>query len=140
MSSDQIIPTCGHQHVPTDETRAQVEALISYGITQEEIGRYIGVDAKTLRKWYRKELDIGSVVANAKVGKFIHRVATGGALDDGALHSDCVRAAIYWTKTRMGWRESQDINHTSSDGSMSPNRIVIEAAGHGDDGLDDSED
>lgn len=129
MSSEPIIPSCDHQHVPTDETRATVTALISYGIVQEEIGRYIGIDAKTLRKWYRTELDTGSVIANAKVGKFIHRVATGEALGDGAMHSDCVRAAIYWTKTRMGWRESQDINHTSSDGSMSPNRIVIEAAG-----------
>jgi hypothetical protein len=35
---------------------------------------------------------------------------------------------MFWAKTRMGWRETQEINHTSEDGSMSPTRIVIEAA------------
>lgn len=36
---------------------------------------------------------------------------------------------IFNMKNRFGWRDKQDIDHKSSDGSMSPpSRIVIEAA------------
>ena len=116
----RIIP-----HEPTPETRAQVSALYSYGIPQEEIAGFIGVDAKTLRKHYRHELDTAHVKAHAAVGKFLYQNATGATLGSGATHSDCVRAAMFWAKTRMGWRETQDVNHTSDDGSMSPSRIEL---------------
>ena len=35
---------------------------------------------------------------------------------------------MFWAKTRMGWKETQGVEHTSPDGSMSPTRIIIEAA------------
>lgn len=115
------------QHEPTDKTRAEVSALYSFGITQEEIAKYIGIDPKTLRLHYREELDSAHVKANAKVGQFLFQNASGSTLKDGATHSDCVRAAMFWAKTRMGWRETSDINHISSDGSMTPTRIEIVA-------------
>lgn len=34
-------------HNPTAESRAQVEALAGYGIRQDEIARFLGVDPKT---------------------------------------------------------------------------------------------
>lgn len=114
-------------HEPTDRTRAEVSALYSFGIPQEDIGRYIGIDAKTLRKHYREELDNSVTKANAAVGRFLYQSATGSTLKDGASHSDCVRAAMFWAKTRMGWRETQDLNHRSEDGSMSPTQIIIKA-------------
>lgn len=114
-------------HEPTERTRAEVSALYSFGIPQEDIGRYIGIDAKTLRKYYREELDNSVTKANAAVGRFLYQNATGSTLKDGASHSDCVRAAMFWAKTRMGWRETQDLNHRSEDGSMSPTRIEIVA-------------
>lgn len=115
-------------HKPTDRTRAEVSALYSFGIPQDDIARYIGVDAKTLRKHYRDELDNSVTKANAAVGRFLYQNATGNTLKDGASHSDCVRAAMFWAKTRMGWKETQGVEHTSPDGSMSPTRIIIEAA------------
>ena len=115
-------------HTPTPESHAQVSALYSYGITQEEIARFLSIDPKTLRLHYRDELDSAHVKANAKVGQFLFQNASGATLANGATHSDCVRAAMFWAKTRMGWRETQDINHKSEDGSMSPTRIIIEAA------------
>ena len=107
-------------HAPTPESRAQVSALYSYGITQEEIARFLSIDPKTLRLHYRDELDSAHVKANAKVGQFLFQNASGATLKDGASHSDCVRAAMFWAKTRMGWRETNQIDHTSSDGSMTP--------------------
>ena len=96
------------QHEPTDKTRAEVSALYSFGITQEEIAKYIGIDPKTLHLHYREELDSAHVKANAKVGQFLFQNASGSTLKDGATHSDCVRAAMFWAKTRMGWREKDD--------------------------------
>lgn len=109
-----------HPHDPTDKSRAEVAALYSYGIPQQEIASFIGIDTKTLRKHYRKELDVAHVKAHAAVGRFLFQSATGATLKEGASHSDCVRAAMFWAKTRMGWRETQDLNHKSEDGSMSP--------------------
>lgn len=124
-------------HEPTDRTRAEVSALYSFGIPQEDIARYIGIDAKTLRKYYREELDSSVTKANAAVGRFLYQNATGSTLKDGASHSDCVRAAMFWAKTRMGWRETQDLNHTSEDGSMTPTRIEIVAPSLKNDNAED---
>lgn len=107
-------------HQPTEKTRAEIIALRSYGVPIKEVAAYIGIDDKTLYKYYRDELDNSAIKANANVGKFLYQAASGQALATGATHSDCVRAAMFWAKTRMGWRETQHIDHTSSDGTMSP--------------------
>jgi len=112
-------------HAPTPESRAQVSALYSYGITQEEIARFVGIDPKTLRLHYRDELDSAHVKANAKVGQFLFQNASGQTLGSGATHSDCVRAAMFWAKTRMGWRETQSIDHTTNGESIQPSVIEI---------------
>lgn len=114
-------------HAPTPESRAQVSALYSYGITQEEIARFLSIDPKTLRLHYRDELDSAHVKANAKVGQFLFQNASGATLANGATHSDCVRAAMFWAKTRMGWRETQNIDHTTGGEPMQPSVIEIVA-------------
>jgi transposase-like protein len=116
------------KHVPTDETRAQVYALSSFGVTQDDIGRFIGVSDDTLRKWYSAELDRASVDRNAEVAAFLFRSANGSAIAEGASYSDCLKAAMFWLKTRAQWRERHEVDHTSSDGSLFPTRIIIEAA------------
>lgn len=47
-----------------------------------------------------------------KVGKFLYTAASGKALEEGATHSDCIRAAMFWAKTQMGWKEVQGVDHT----------------------------
>lgn len=93
-------------HVPTDETRAHVSALCSFGVTHEHIAKHMGIDPKSLRKHYREELDKAATTANAAVGKFLFHAASGRAMDDGATYADCLRAAMFWAKTRMQWRET----------------------------------
>jgi len=51
--------------------------------------------------------------ANARVGKFLYEAASGAALDKGASHSDCLRSAMFWAKTRMGWRESGELEQVN---------------------------
>lgn len=99
-------------HEVTDKSRSEVEALCSFGIPQEQISTYLGIDSKTLRKYYRDEIDKSSVKSSARVGQFLYQNATGQTLNSGATHADCVRAAMFWAKTRMGWRETQNIDQT----------------------------
>ena len=124
-------------HEPSDKIRAEVTALKSFGIPVAEIASYIGIDEKTLRKYYREELDTAEPKANAQVGRFLYHAASGKALGDGANYSDCVRAAMFWAKTRMQWRETNHHDHTSSDGSMAPvERVAIQVI----DGTQDTSD
>lgn len=86
-------------HLPDERGRRQIEALAAYGVLERDVGRVLGIDTKTLRKHYRDELDIGATKATAKVAEFLFRKAT----TEG---HQCVTAAIFWMKTRGGWRET----------------------------------
>ena len=86
-------------HQPDLVIRRQVEAMAGYGVPATDIAGVIGVDPKTLRKHYRDELKHGHVKANAKVAESLYRKATS----DGA---QSVTAAIFWLKTRAGWKET----------------------------------
>jgi hypothetical protein len=86
-------------HKPDPFQRRQVEAMAGYGVPETDIARVLAIDPKTLRKHYREELDTGQVKATAKVAESLFHKATG----DGA---QSVTAAIFWLKTRGGWRET----------------------------------
>lgn len=103
-------------HQPTEKTRAEIVALRSYGVPIKEVAAYIGIDDKTLYKYYKDELDNSAIKANANVGKFLYQAASGQALATGATYSDCVRAAMFWAKTRMGWKETNVQEHTGANG------------------------
>ena len=110
-------------HAPTDATRETVQLHTTVGTTQADIARVLDIDEKTLRKYYRDELDLAKAEANATIG---------GALFKRAKSGDTT-AMIFWMKTQAGWRERTDINHTSEDGSMTPQPSItavdaIEAA------------
>jgi hypothetical protein len=79
---------------PTVEQRLQVKALAAVGITQEDIARKIGIRSeKTLRKYFREELDLGAIDANASVG---------GALYNNAVEGN-TEAQKFWLERRAGW-------------------------------------
>jgi hypothetical protein len=85
-------------HHPELTSRRQVEAMAAYGVPETDIARVLAIDPKTLRKHYRDELDTGQIKANSKVAESLYRKALG----DG---SQSVTAAIFWLKTRAGWKE-----------------------------------
>jgi ribonuclease HII len=92
---------------PTPEQRKMVNAMASVGVPQEEISTVLGIDSKTLRKHFREELDTALIKANAKVAANLFTQATK---DDFRA----APAAMFWAKTRMGWREKLDVNVTGS--------------------------
>jgi hypothetical protein len=119
---------------PNEDDRKRVEAMSSYGIPEEKIALVIinprtnaPITAKTLRKYYREELDTGMVKADSQVAQSLFRKAVGApaewkTLPDGTsvkvreeIKPDTV-ACIFWTKARMGWRDVTHHEHSGQNG------------------------
>ena len=89
----------GKKHIPSDITRSKARQLTGTGATQPMIAGLLGIEEKCLRRHYHEELEVGVTEANAAVAGNLFRIATG----DGP---GAVTAAIFWLKTRAGWREA----------------------------------
>ena len=95
----------GKQHNPTDETRRLVKNLSACGVRFADIADKIDITDDCLRKHYKSELDGGRVDANATVAQTLFNSAKEGN----------ITAAIFWLKTRAGWRETVDIAVTNKE-------------------------
>jgi hypothetical protein len=93
-------------HEPTPETQRLVESSSGLGLPHESIACLVGIDDKTLRKYYRAELDMGKAKANGQIAKTLFQKATSG--DTTSL--------IWWTKTQMKWSETVKAEVTGADG------------------------
>ena len=82
-------------HAPTEAQRQTVQLHTTVGTIQPVIAQLLGIDEKTLRKYYRDELDLAKAKANATIG---------GALFNKAKSGDTT-AMIFWMKTQAGWKE-----------------------------------
>lgn len=102
---------------PTDEQRAAVASLVSFGIPKESIADHLGVSKDVLYKYFDDELKTATIKSNKQVGDFLFYLASGMAIRDGASYAECSRAAMFWAKTRMGWRETDRLEHTGVDGN-----------------------
>ena len=92
-------------HEVSEELQNLVRATSGFGLTNEEVAEIAGMSSDTLVKYYSHELAAGIARRN---------IAVTRALFANATTSNNVAAQIWWTKTRMGWRES-------------PQRIEIES-------------
>lgn len=91
---------------PTEQQRRQVMTMTGFGIQQHEMARLMGIDAKTLRQYFRHELDTGMTEANVRVAQALYTNAT--------RHNN-TQAQIWWTRARMGWKGSEDVNIGGTD-------------------------
>lgn len=107
------------------ETAALVMGLAQYA-SQELIADELGMCVETLVKLYKEELKKGNAKAGIRIGKTLVEKALAG-------DTACV---IFYCKTRLGMKETQVVDNTSSDGSMSaPMAVNIKFI---DKGADDS--
>ena len=72
------------------------------GMEQTMIAKLLDVCPKTLRKFYRDELDTGKARANMTVAKSLYGRAISG--------KDTI-ASIFWLKARDGWQDTQKTVH-----------------------------
>ena len=93
-------------HKPTPEMQKLVESTSGLGLPHEQIAMLVGIDDKTLRKYYRQELDLGKAKANSQIAKTLYQKATAG--DTTSL--------IWWTKAQMRWSETVKNEVTGADG------------------------
>ena len=84
-----------------------ITLMTASGIPQVNIGRCVGIDVKTMKKYYKTEMESSADIANAKVAQSLFNQAINGNTS----------AAIWWTKSRMGWKETRDqnVNVTKND-------------------------
>ena len=100
---------------PNGKTRKVVKTMASLGCRHEDIATMLEITPKTLRKHFRIELDTGAIEANAQVVQSLFDMATKGKNP---------AAAIFWTKSRCGWRERP--NHPEQDAGASQIVIKVE--------------
>lgn len=86
-------------YMPTDRDRTQVRVMAGMlGLRYEEICLVLGITLPTLRKYFRRELELSRHEANAQVAASLFRQAT-----DAKKPSTI--AGIFWMKCRAGWRD-----------------------------------
>lgn len=136
----------------------QAAKLCELGATDIELADFFEVNATTIYGWrnqypeFSKAVITGKEMADARVERAFYNRAVGYTFESEKIFNnqgEIIRAptrehvppdagaALNWLKNRQPdkWRDKQEIDHKSSDGSMTPTRIEIVAPGY-----DDSED
>lgn len=110
------------EHEPTDTDRAKVKMLAILGATHDEIAAFMEISRGTLEKHYRDELDKALLEANIKVGANLLAMATGPR-----DLKNTVTAAIWWSKARMGFKDTSRVEQTGADGGpiQTENQVVV---------------
>jgi predicted transcriptional regulator len=96
----------GKEHIPTEESRKLVKSLAAVGTRYVDIAHKLEITDDTLRKHYKEELESGRIDANAQIANTLFQQAKKGNMT----------AAIFWLKTRAGWKETQVTELTGEDG------------------------
>ena len=93
-----IKPSKRREHVPTEENRLLARTLGGLGIPQKMICKQIGIDDRTLRKYYQDELEEGAAKATTAIAKRLYDIIMTS--DDKTAST----AIFFWLKCRAGWR------------------------------------
>jgi hypothetical protein len=105
------------RYEPTAADHNTVASMAACGFPHDEIAKCIGdpgIDPKTLRRHFHRELETAALKATATVANMLYQRAIAGDL--GAM--------CFWLKCRAGWKEKQEIAHSGADGQ--PMKLSIE--------------
>lgn len=101
-------PKGASRFVPSREQRLTVEFMAGAGIPEDDMSRVIihqttqePIGVKTLRKYFRQELDGGHTKADAQVAQGLFKNATTAT---ETYPGGIPVAQIFWLKTRARWR------------------------------------
>jgi hypothetical protein len=99
----------------TEDKLAQVEKLASV-LSKAQLADYFDISENTFRAIEERQPEVSAAYKRGKA-KAIGSVASN--LIQQAQEGN-TSAAIFYLKTQAGWAETQKLEHTSPDGSMSP--------------------
>ena len=83
-------------HEPTDENRRLISTLCGIGVPQKMIAAQIGIDEKTLRKYYDDDMEKGMAKATSQIAKRLYDIAMSDS-------KESLTACIFWLKCRARW-------------------------------------
>lgn len=95
----------------------KLEQLAQLCDNQDEIARALGMCPTT---FYARLNESEEVKETLKRGQAKANIFVAGKLME-AIKAGNMTAIIFWLKCRAGWKESQQLDITSSDGSLSGN-------------------
>ena len=121
----------------------QARKLCLLGYTDKQLADFFEVAVSTIHKWkhdhpeFSDSIKKGKCIADGDVVSSLYHRALGYdhpeddiRVVEGKIvithttkrYPPDTTAAIFWLKNRQGnkWRDKQDVNHSSEDGSMSP--------------------
>ena len=85
-------------YIPTEDDRKTVSLMCAVGIPHEGIALCIGddgIDDKTLRKYFKRELETAKIRANTKICGKLFNLANSGHF----------QAAKFWAQTQAHWTQ-----------------------------------
>lgn len=132
-----------------DAYAEQAKKIAELGATDQEVADFFDVDVRTIYRWkhdypeFCQALKVGKEVADERVERSLYQKAIGYEQDEvkifmpgGATEpvyapfrakvAPDTTAAIFWLKNRRSkeWRDKQDLDLSSSDGSMTPKPAI----------------
>lgn len=130
-----------------EEFAEQARKLCLLGATDKELADFFEVSEATINNWklahyeFLESIKRGKQIADGEVADRLYQRAMGFVAPDVDIrvienkivetplekyYPPDTAAAIFWLKNRQKdkWREKQDVNHTSDDGSMTPKAPV----------------
>lgn len=118
---------------PTQADRETVKTMAAVGVPEHQIAKCLGekgIDPKTLRKHFRRELDTTLTMAIAKVGGGLYQAAVGNPLNGVEPN---ITAAIFFLRCRAGWFQTDAHRFVDGENKDRPfnladvDRIIAEA-------------
>ena len=91
---------------PTNKQRHFIAVAAAAGLNHNEIAGAVGITRHVLERRCGKELEDGPATMNGRVA---HK------LFQKCMKGDTV-SLLFWSKTRLGWRETNRTEHTGADG------------------------
>lgn len=104
-----------------DNQLKQVEKLAGI-LTSDQLADFLGVARTTFYDIMSRQPEVSE---RYKKGRAKVIGGVGQNLVQKALSGDNA-AMMFYLKTQAGWKETQQVDHTSSDGSMSPERKTLD--------------
>lgn len=125
----------------------QAYKLCLLGATDKQLADFFKTTEAAINRWktahpeFRESLKAGKIQADAEIAKSLYHRALGyehpeddiRALNGGIVITPTIKhyppdttAAIFWLKNRQPavWRDRQELDHRSSDGSMTPKPLL----------------